>query len=62
MWRPRPSSRLKSMVFWVITRRRVVIILLNNYHTTPCNKTEDHRFHEHRGGSLKYSRLFVRLL
>jgi hypothetical protein len=62
---------MKSMVFWVITRRRVVIIYrrffagflsyseswpvkmgptccpetsVNNYHTTPCNYPEDHRF------------------
>jgi hypothetical protein len=26
---------------------------VNNYHTTPCNTPEDHRFHQHRGGSLK---------
>jgi hypothetical protein len=26
---------------------------LKNYHTTPCNNPEDHRFHQHRGGSLK---------
>ena len=44
---------MKSVGFWVITRRHVV----NNYHTTPCNYPEDHRFHQHRGGSLK-SRLF----
>jgi hypothetical protein len=37
------------VVFWVITRRRVVII----YHTTPCNYPEDHRLHRHRGGRLK---------
>jgi hypothetical protein len=37
------------VVFWIVTRRRVV----NNYHTTPCNNPEDHRFHQHRGGSLK---------
>jgi hypothetical protein len=35
---------MKSVVIWVITRRRVVIIYLN-YHTTPCNYPEDHRFH-----------------
>jgi hypothetical protein len=45
----RPTTTLKSVVFWVITRRRVVI----NYNTTPCNYPEDHRFHQHRGGSLK---------
>jgi hypothetical protein len=95
----------KSVVFWVITRRRMVIIYrrfgttyrshlhgsshrtfphpamlpsffagflshseswpvkmgpiscpetsVNNYHTTPCNYPEDHKFHQHRGGSLK---------
>jgi hypothetical protein len=32
---------MKSVVFWVITRRRVVII----YHTTLCNYPEDQRFH-----------------
>ena len=37
------------MVFWVVTRRRVV----NNYHKTPCNYPEEHRFHQHRGGCLK---------
>jgi hypothetical protein len=26
---------------------------VNDYHTTPCNYPEDHRFHQHRGGSLK---------
>jgi hypothetical protein len=26
---------------------------VNNYHTTPCNYPEDHRFHQHRGVSLK---------
>jgi hypothetical protein len=26
---------------------------VNNYHTTPCNNPEDHRFHQHRGVSLK---------
>jgi hypothetical protein len=26
---------------------------VNNYHTTPCNYPEDHRFHQHRDGSLK---------
>jgi hypothetical protein len=26
---------------------------VNNYHTTPCNYPEDHRCHQHRGGSLK---------
>jgi hypothetical protein len=39
-----------SVVFWVITRRRVVII-----YTTPCNNPEDRRFHQHRHGSLKSS-------
>jgi hypothetical protein len=39
----------KSAVFWGITRRRVV----NNYHTTLSNTSEDRRFHQHRGGSLK---------
>jgi hypothetical protein len=43
------TCTMKSVVFWVITRRRVV----NNYHTTPRNNPEDHRFHQHRGGSLK---------
>jgi hypothetical protein len=43
------GSYEKSVVFWVITRRRVVII----YHTTLCNYPEDHRLHQHRGGSLK---------
>jgi hypothetical protein len=54
------SLDLKSVVFWVITRRRVVII----YHTTPCNYPEDHRFHQYRGGSLKSRSLdlCVRLL
>jgi hypothetical protein len=27
--------------------------MVNNYHTTPCNYPEDHRLHQHRGGSLK---------
>jgi hypothetical protein len=40
---------MKSVVFWVITQRRVVI----NYHKTPYNYPEDHRFNQHRGGSLK---------
>jgi hypothetical protein len=51
---------MKSVVFWVITRRRVGIgkercpeTSVNNYHTTLCNNPEDHRFHQHRGGSLK---------
>jgi hypothetical protein len=26
---------------------------VHNYHTTPCNNPEDHRFRQHRGGSLK---------
>jgi hypothetical protein len=26
---------------------------LLDYHTTPCNYPEDHRFHQHSGGSLK---------
>jgi hypothetical protein len=26
---------------------------VTNYHTTPCNYPEDHRFHQHRGWSLK---------
>jgi hypothetical protein len=30
---------------------------VNNYHTTPCNNPEDHRFHQHRGGSLKSRRV-----
>jgi hypothetical protein len=42
---------LKSVAFWVITWRLVVKV--NNYHTTPCNNPEDHRFYQHRGGSLK---------
>jgi hypothetical protein len=28
---------------------------VNNYHKTPCNYPEDHRFYQHRGGSLKSS-------
>jgi hypothetical protein len=64
---------MKFAVFWGITRRRVVIVYrrfgttcrshlcpetsVYNYHMTPCNTPEDHRFHQHRGGSLK-SRLF----
>jgi hypothetical protein len=62
---------MNSVVFWVITRRRVVIIYrrfgttyrshlhgsrfqvvpkrrVNNYHTTPCNYPEDHRFYVSR--------------
>jgi hypothetical protein len=31
---------------------------VNNYHTTPCNHPEDHRLHQHRGGSLT-SRLYL---
>jgi hypothetical protein len=84
---------MKSVVFWVITRRRVVIIYrrfgttyrshlygsrfqeeflleswpvksgpircpetsVTTYHTTPCNYPEDHRCHQHRGVSLKWS-------
>jgi hypothetical protein len=34
---------------------------VNNYHTMPCNYPEDHRFHQHRGGSLISRRLFVSL-
>jgi hypothetical protein len=40
---------MKSEVFWVITQRRVVII----YHTTLRNTPEDHRLHQHSGGSVK---------
>jgi hypothetical protein len=32
---------------------------VNNYHTTPCNYPEDHRFHQHRGGSLKSILYFI---
>jgi hypothetical protein len=60
----RDKSRTKSVVFWVITRRRVVIIyrsfettcrshLHGSRFLTPCNYPKDHRLHQHRGGSLK---------
>jgi hypothetical protein len=32
---------------------------VNDYHTTPCNNPEDHRFHQHRGGSLKLKKDIV---
>jgi hypothetical protein len=73
---------MKYVVFWVITRRHVVISYrrfgtmyrshphgsrfrvgtsVNNHHTMPCNNPEDHRFHQHRGRSLK-SRSFYLLV
>jgi hypothetical protein len=42
---------MKSVVFWVITRRRVVIIY-----------PEDHRFHQHRGVSLKSRYIITEVL
>jgi hypothetical protein len=32
---------------------------VNNYHTTPCNYPEDHRFHQHQGYLLKQSVVYL---
>jgi hypothetical protein len=46
-----PSSRVKISVR--MGQIRCPETSVNNYHTTPCNNPEDHRFHQHCGGSLK---------
>jgi hypothetical protein len=43
-----PSSTVKKM--GPIRCRETSV---NNYHTTPCNVPEEHRSHQHRGGSIK---------
>jgi hypothetical protein len=43
---PKVNIGLKSDVFWGITRLRVVIVV-NNYHTTPRNTPEERRSHQH---------------
>jgi hypothetical protein len=45
---------MRSVVFWVITRRRVVII----YHTTLCNNPEDHRFQNYMWISVSRGRQY----
>ena len=42
-----------NSVLGILTREDGTETSVNNYHTTPCNYPEDHRFHQHRGGSLK---------
>jgi membrane-associated phospholipid phosphatase len=59
-WFQASAAMLKSVVFWVITRRRVVIVYWRFgttyrshlhgsrlYHTTPCNNPGDHRYDRH---------------